>query len=108
MSKRTEKIKVTESSGNVFADLGLPHPEEALAKAKLMHFISKAIERRGWSQSEAAAELDVSESDISNIARGRGRTYSLEKLSGFVHKLNGTVTIEVKLEKSKERIELYA
>ena len=108
MSKRADQIKVTESSGNVFADLGLPHPEEALAKAKLMHFISKAIERRGWSQSEAAVELDVSQSDISNIARGRGRSYSLEKLSGILHKLNGTVTIEVKVEKNKERITLYA
>lgn len=104
--KRNERI--VKSSGNVFADLGFARPEEALAKAKLMHFISKAIERRGWSQSEAAVELDVSQSDISNMARGRGRSYSLEKLSGIVHKLNGTVTIEVKVEKSKERIALYA
>lgn len=104
--KRDERI--VKSSGNVFADLGIPHPEEALAKAKLMHFISKAIERRGWSQSEAAMELDVPQSDMSNIARGRGRIYSLEKLSGIVYKLNGTVTIEVKVEKSKERIALYA
>uniref|UniRef100_E6Q5G7 Putative Transcriptional regulator, XRE family n=1 Tax=mine drainage metagenome TaxID=410659 RepID=E6Q5G7_9ZZZZ len=104
--KRDERI--VKSSGNVFADLGLAHSEEALAKAKLMHFISQAIERRGWSQSEAAVELGVSQSNISNIARGSGRSYSLEKLSGIVHKLNGTVTIEVKVEKCKERIALYA
>lgn len=107
MAKKRDE-RVVKGSGNVFGDLGLPYPEEALAKAKLMHFIAKAIERRGWSQSEAAAELGVSQSDISNIARGRGRTYSLEKLSGFVHKLNGTVTIEVTVEKRKERIALYA
>ena len=105
---RKMTIAHQKGSGNVFADLGLPHPEEALAKARLMHFISKAIERRGWNQSEAAAELDVSQSDVSNIARGRGRTYSFEKLSEIVHKLHGTVTIEVKVEKRRERIPFYA
>lgn len=30
-----EHIRVTKSSGNVFADLGLPNPEERLAKATL-------------------------------------------------------------------------
>lgn len=34
MGKRREvRIEVTESIGNVFADLGLPEPEEELAKA---------------------------------------------------------------------------
>ncbi len=106
MAKKPDE-RIVKSSGNMFADLGLPHPEEALAKAKLMHFISKAIARRGWSQSEAAVKLDVSQSDVSNIARGRGRTYSFEKLAGVVHNLNGTVTIEVKVEKNKQRIALY-
>jgi hypothetical protein len=31
-----EEIVVEESSGNVFADMGLPNPEERLAKAKLV------------------------------------------------------------------------
>ena len=31
----TKKIQVEESSGNVFADIGLPNPEERLAKAEL-------------------------------------------------------------------------
>ncbi len=30
----TEEITVTPSSGNVFADLGVQRPDEALAKAK--------------------------------------------------------------------------
>jgi len=33
MKKKAEDILVEESSGNVFADLGLPDPEERLAKA---------------------------------------------------------------------------
>ena len=34
MAKRPP-IAVTPSSGNVFADTGVPHPEEKLAKAQL-------------------------------------------------------------------------
>jgi hypothetical protein len=33
--KNREKIEYEESSGNVFADLGLPDPEELMAKAQL-------------------------------------------------------------------------
>ena len=33
------------SSGNIFADIGLPNPEEAAAKAELAHRISRSIRR---------------------------------------------------------------
>ena len=36
----------TVSTGNVFADLGLPNPEEALAKAELAHKIAVVIDRK--------------------------------------------------------------
>lgn len=32
--KKHGKVRVTESSGNVFADLGLPDPEKRLAEAE--------------------------------------------------------------------------
>lgn len=47
-------IPVTSSSGNVFADLGLPEPEELLAKAALVRQISAAISERGLTQAQAA------------------------------------------------------
>jgi len=34
---------ITPSSGNVFADLGLPNPEERLAKAELARQINNII-----------------------------------------------------------------
>ena len=40
----------TVSSGNVFADLGLPNPEEALAKAELANKISVLIQERKLTQ----------------------------------------------------------
>jgi hypothetical protein len=39
----SKKIQVDLSSGNVFADIGLPNPEERLAKAGLAIRIAEAI-----------------------------------------------------------------
>jgi hypothetical protein len=33
--KRLADIECVESSGNIFADLGVPNPEEAMAKAEV-------------------------------------------------------------------------
>ena len=32
---RQPRIKAEKSSGNIFADIGLPHPEQELLKARL-------------------------------------------------------------------------
>ncbi len=45
------------SSGNVFADLGLPHPERELLKAKLTLQIYRLIKERGITQTEAGKIL---------------------------------------------------
>jgi hypothetical protein len=44
------RIPVTPSSGNVFADLGVPQPEEELAKADLAIHLRDAIKRRRLTQ----------------------------------------------------------
>jgi predicted XRE-type DNA-binding protein len=50
---------VEKSSGNVFADLGVANPEEALAKAELARRISQIISKRHLSQKEAAILLGI-------------------------------------------------
>ena len=42
-TKRTEKISVRPSSGNVYEDLGVSESPEALAKAELAARISKSL-----------------------------------------------------------------
>lgn len=49
----------TESSGNVFADLGLPNPEELLAKAEITRQINKLIKQQNMTQKEAAELLGI-------------------------------------------------
>lgn len=106
--KRTRENTVEESSGNVFADIAVPRPEEALAKAKLMRLITLAIEHEGLTQLQAAERAGVAQSDISNIVRGRGRSYTMDRLFSIIRGLGGDVTIEAKLGSTKERIAVFA
>jgi len=44
--KSARKIKIVEGSSNVFADLGLPHAEQELMKARLTLQIYQIIQKR--------------------------------------------------------------
>lgn len=91
------------SSGNVFADLGLPHPEERLAKAELAHKIITAIERRGLTQAGAAKLLEVDQPKISALKRGRLAGFSLDRLVRFLVLLGNDVEIVVKAHRRSTR-----
>jgi predicted XRE-type DNA-binding protein len=75
------------SSGNVFADLGLPNPEEALAKAELAQKIIVLIRKRGLTQIQAAKVLGVDQPKVSALTRGQLSGFSLERLMRFLLRL---------------------
>ena len=90
-----EETTVEASSGNVFADLGLPDAEERLVKADLAIAISRTIRDRGWTQEQAAEVLGAARPDVSNLMRGQLAGYSLERLARFLNALGRTVEIRV-------------
>lgn len=90
------KDKVTMSSGNVFADIGLPDTEERLAKAQLAHKIADIIQKRHISQAEAARILGTEQPKISAIMNGKLAGFSLERLICFLNVLGSDVQIIVK------------
>lgn len=71
---------ITRSSGNVFADAGLPDADSQLVKAQLVSRIDDIIRERGLSQREAAHILNVAQPELSKLLRGRFRGYSAERL----------------------------
>ena len=85
----------TVSSGNVFADLGLPNPEEALARAELAHKITVLIRDKGLTQVQAAKLLGVDQPKISALIRGRFSGFSLERLMRFLLLLGQDIKITV-------------
>jgi predicted XRE-type DNA-binding protein len=64
-------------SGNVFADLGVADPEEALRKADLARAIGLIIEARGLNQTQAADALGIDQSGLCLLVRGRLRGSAL-------------------------------
>jgi predicted XRE-type DNA-binding protein len=81
------------SSGNVFADLGLPKSEELLAKAELAVKIISEIERRGLTQSRAASLLGLDQPKVSALKQGRLSGFSIERLLRLVLLLGNDVDI---------------
>jgi predicted XRE-type DNA-binding protein len=92
----TKAIDVEESSGNVFADIGLPKPEERLAKAELAVRIAAAIRARRLTQTRAARMLGIDQPKISRLLRGQLSGFSAERLMYFLTLLGRDVEIVVK------------
>jgi predicted XRE-type DNA-binding protein len=91
-----EEIKVQVGSGNVFADLDLPNPEERLIKAELARRISEIIRQRALTQIEAAELLEIDQPKISALTRGRLNGFSTTRLFRFLNALGSDVEIVVK------------
>lgn len=98
-----KKENVEASSGNVFADLGYADAEEALAKARLAQRIAELIQRKGLSQTQAAALLDIDQPKISKLLRGRLREFSTDRLFRFLNALGQDVHIVIRTKPRSRR-----
>ena len=85
------KKKFELSSGNVFADLGLQNPEEALVKSELAMQIHCAAEKSlasgKLSVSKLAFILGVDKQQASDLLNGRFFDFSIKELRGFLCKV---------------------
>jgi predicted XRE-type DNA-binding protein len=84
------------SSGNIFADLGLPDAEALLVRAHLMSGVTDIIKERGLTQAEAAKILGTNQPTVSDLIRGKFNKFSLERLIGFMTALGQDVEISVR------------
>jgi predicted XRE-type DNA-binding protein len=93
MPKR--EVDYVVSSGNVFADLGLPNPEELLAKAELANKIAVLIQERKLTQAKTAKLLGIDQPKVSMLLRGRLTGFSIERLMRFLLLLGQDIKITV-------------
>ena len=91
-----EEIKIQVSSGNIFADLDLPNPDERLIKAELARRISNLISQRELTQVEAAELLGIDQPKVSALTRGKLNGFSTTRLFRFLNALGSDVEIVVK------------
>lgn len=100
---RMNRPEVTESSGNVFLDLGFSEEEAraSLVKAELVLTIQKAMEAAGWTQEETAKKIGMKQPRLSTMLRGDFRNVSESKLLDCIMKLGCDVKITIKRPQTK-------
>ena len=93
--KKTTRKSDTESSGNIFIDLGFPPHEAAvmLLRCELAEALRKWIDREGITQAEAAERLGVAQPRISEISRNKVDKLSLDYLVGLCSKAGVAVKV---------------
>lgn len=97
MKKRlVEGIEVRRSSGNVYADLGVPDAEKLKIKTGLVIQIRKAMRRLGLTQQAAAKRMGLTQPKVSGMMRGDVSNLSERKLMDCLSRLGYDIEIQVK------------
>ncbi len=88
---------VTLSGGNVFEDIGFPPGEAAVLamRADLMGRLRVVIEERGWTQAQAAEQLGIGQSRVSDLVRGKWDKFSLDMLIALAARAGKRVTLAI-------------
>ena len=97
-----DMLDYSSSSGNVFKDLGLPNPDERLAKAKLAYKINRLIADQGMTQKQAADFLGLSRSKMTELRNGRLRNFTIDRLFSVLGKLDYHIEIRVSPKSNRD------
>lgn len=98
-SENLSEIPISPSSGNVFADLGFPSPEEVLLKADLVREVIRTIQQRRLSQARTAEILGLSQRTVSDLVNGDYEKFSIDRLLRFLSDLG--VDVEIVLRQTE-------
>ena len=95
-------LEYEESSGNVFADLGLLYSDELLLKADLGIAIFQIIEARNLTQTQAAKILNVKQPELSRLKAGSFSYYSIGRLLTFLKRLGRNIEVHIRNSAEEE------
>lgn len=93
--KKRKPIEFEESSGNIFADLGLKDSGELYARAQIGVHVFTILKDRKLKQREIAGVLGIAQPDVSHLMNGHFSRFTTDKLLDFLKRLDQKVTIEV-------------
>jgi predicted XRE-type DNA-binding protein len=94
---------VTQSSGNVFLDIGFPpgEAEHLLVRSRLMMAIEQLIKGRGLTQTRAARLFGVTQPRVSDLVRGRIELFSIDTLVEMLGRAG--IGVSIRLEPRERR-----
>ena len=88
-------IEYEESSGNVFADLGLEDADELFTRSRLGFHVYKILTDRQLKQREIATLLGIKQPEVSHPMNGHLSRFTTEKPLDFLKRLDRKVTIRI-------------
>ena len=93
---KTHQERIISSSGNVFADMGLPDADELDTKARLAATIIRIVQRRRLTQAQVSADPQINQPKVSALLHYKLEGFSVERLMRFLTALGHDVEIVVK------------
>jgi predicted XRE-type DNA-binding protein len=101
--RKLNRVSITRSSGNVFADLKLTDAAEKQTKVRLAVTINEILEEKTLRQEEAAKLLQLNQPKISALANYRLEGFSVERLLRFLNALDRDVEIVIRRKRQTKR-----
>jgi predicted XRE-type DNA-binding protein len=90
-----DDMELAHGSGNVFRDLGLPHPDLQQLKGVLGAEIIRVLDDRGLTVRKAEELTGIAAADFSRIRRAKLRSFTLDRLMVILDQLGYDVDVEV-------------
>ncbi len=85
-----------ESSGNVFADLGLENADELFTRGKIGIQVLRLLRQRNLKQREISDLLGIPQPEVSRLMNGEFQRFSEGKLLIFLKRLDTEITLHLR------------
>jgi predicted XRE-type DNA-binding protein len=89
-------VSFEESSGNVFADLGLEDADELFIRGKIGIQVLRILKQRNLKQREISQLLGIPQPEVSHLMRGEFQRFSEGKLLTFLKRLDTEIILHLR------------
>lgn len=87
---------------NIFEDMGVPNPEEALLKAYLVVRIKQVMRTEGLTHERTAERMGIYRSDLTRLLKGEHRGFSLDRLFRGIKGLGQNIEVRIGPKSAEE------
>ena len=99
MTDTDDDFELVHGSGNVFADLGLPNPEQRQLRAILAASIIKTLDAEKLTVRAAEAKTGIAAADFSRIRNVKLGRFTIDRLMTILDRLGCEVQVDVSVVK---------
>ena len=105
---KKDKLELVRGSDNPFRDAGVPDADTKLLKADLSGKIIDILDKKGWSQRQAAKQTGIDQADICRIRNADLKGFTIDRLVKVLNNLNHKVEVTVRPIRRRARTEAPA